>query len=418
MAPEKKIGRKVTTQHVDKNEENGSDNDKEISSLINEIESLKKVIAVKEDIIDDLTSERNQFKIDKDMLGIKYECANELLAESTKKVEELETERTRLKKEIDDLNDDVINSLLHEREEILELRKEEKKQLSEKIKELEKESESLKKEISLKVKEEKTYTDTNDAGDTNDTIQSHTAGRDQECEVVNFSVEENRHKDDENNNGRSKQATPKINEEPQRYTDSGIEIDIINNMKIELRQCLDGMIEEKLSELSIRRKDDRSKPDKSSLDEERFESTIRSNGDTKTDPIRDQNIIIHGVNERDKADTDYLKKLFDILGMGHTGPSMSHRLGTKKFDRPRPVQITMKSVEEKQQFMSKLGLLNHADDEFKNISITNDYTLEEREEIRRWVMIAKKRNTNENSNYVWKVRGTPKIGMRLIRIQQ
>ena len=117
-------------------------------------------------------------------------------------------------------------------------------------------------------------------------------------------------------------------------------------------------------------------------------------------------------------DTDYLKNLFDILGMGHTGPSMSHRLGTKKFDRPRPVQITMKSVEEKQQFMAKLGLLNHADDEFKNISITDDYTLEEREEIRRWVMIAKKRNTNENSNYVWKVRGTPKIGMRLIRIQQ
>ena len=38
----------------------------------------------------------------------------------------------------------------------------------------------------------------------------------------------------------------------------------------------------------------------------------------------------------------------------------------------------MKLAEKKQQFMSKLSLLYHADDEFK---ITDDYTLEEREEI-------------------------------------
>ena len=201
---------------------------------------------------------------------------------------------------------------------------------------MEKECESLKKEISLKVTEEKTYTDTYDAGDTNDTFQSHTAGHDQECEVVNFSVEENRHKDDETDIGGSKEATAEIKDEPHRYNDSGIEIDVINNMKTELRQCLDGMIEEKLSELSIRWKDDNSKRDKSSPDEERFESTIRSNGDTTTDPIRDQNIIIHGVNEREKADTDYLKNLFDILGMGHTGPSISHRLGKRSLTDQGP----------------------------------------------------------------------------------
>ena len=82
MAPEKKIGRNATTQHVDKNKEYGSE---EISSLINEIESLKKVIAVRDVTINNLTSERNQFKIDKDMFVIKYECANEILADSTKR---------------------------------------------------------------------------------------------------------------------------------------------------------------------------------------------------------------------------------------------------------------------------------------------------------------------------------------------
>ena len=39
--------------------------------------------------------------------------------------------------------------------------------------------------------------------------------------------------------------------------------------------------------------------------------------------------------------------------------------------------------------MSKLGLLWGAEDEFKRISATEDNTVGERDEIRRWVTIAK-----------------------------
>ena len=45
---------------------------------------------------------------------------------------------------------------------------------------------------------------------------------------------------------------------------------------------------------------------------------------------------------------------------------------------------------------------------FKKVSITNDYTLGERKMIRTLV--------DEANGYVWKVRGAPKEGMRIIKI--
>ena len=95
---------------------------------------------------------------------------------------------------------------------------------------------------------------------------------------------------------------------------------------------------------------------------------------------------------------------------------ITHRLGMKKLDRPRPIKLTMKSIDQKEQFMSKLGKLKFADDEFKKISVTNDYTIVEREEIRRWVKKANDKNDGMK-DYVWKLRGTPKTGMRLVKIR-
>ena len=50
----------------------------------------------------------------------------------------------------------------------------------------------------------------------------------------------------------------------------------------------------------------------------------------------------------------------------------------------------------------KIGRLKDAA-EFKRISITNDYTREEREEIRRWIMLANEKNTKEDTTgYTWR----------------
>ena len=94
---------------------------------------------------------------------------------------------------------------------------------------------------------------------------------------------------------------------------------------------------------------------------------------------------------------------------------MTYRLGIKKKDRPRPLKIHMKSTDQKEQLLSNLWKLKFAQPDFKNISVTEDYTIEEREEIRRWVKMAKDKNEIEKVT-TWKVRGTPKIGMRLVKI--
>ena len=57
----------------------------------------------------------------------------------------------------------------------------------------------------------------------------------------------------------------------------------------------------------------------------------------------------------------------------------------------------------------------------QKIRVTDDYTWEKREEIRRWVKMADERNGRNNdeatTSYLWKARGTPKTGMRIVQIR-
>ena len=49
---------------------------------------------------------------------------------------------------------------------------------------------------------------------------------------------------------------------------------------------------------------------------------------------------------------------------------------------------------------------------YQRISVTEDYTLAERQIIKTWALKAKERNQNEpcDSTYIWHVRGSPKSG--------
>ena len=191
--------------------------------------------------------------------------------------------------------------------------------------------------------------------------------------------------------------------------DSGLEIDFINDIKHELHQSMETMIDEKIGKITTDIK-------KSCSSFNSF--TTRTINIAETGRTRDQNIIIHGINEGNRDDREYIRKLFDILQMDHTGPLMVHRLGIKNRNKQRPLHVTMKTIEEKGELMSRLGLLRGAEDEFKKISVTEDYTVAEREEIKRWVTMANEKTKDETLGYVWKVRGSPKTGMRLIRIKQ
>ena len=67
--------------------------------------------------------------------------------------------------------------------------------------------------------------------------------------------------------------------------------------------------------------------------------------------------------------------------------------------------------------MSSLSCLK-GKDEYRVISITHDYNIGERNSVRAHVKEAKEKNEMEpiNSAYVWKVRGTPKNGVRVIKL--
>ena len=134
---------------------------------------------------------------------------------------------------------------------------------------------------------------------------------------------------------------------------------------------------------------------------------------------RDLNLIVHGVKEDDAgSNTDRLvMELFDTIGMEHLSTTPAHRLGNKSPDRIRPIKITLESYERKNELLSKLWRLKNGAEKFRKISITEDFTQEERSEIKLWVEEAKER-TKEEDKYIWKVRGSPRNKLRLVKLRK
>ena len=63
--------------------------------------------------------------------------------------------------------------------------------------------------------------------------------------------------------------------------------------------------------------------------------------------------------------------------------------------------------------MGNLEELKSTDDRFGKICVTDDYTNAEREEIKLWVQKAKEKSAVDPDK-IYKVRGDPKNGLRLI----
>ena len=76
----------------------------------------------------------------------------------------------------------------------------------------------------------------------------------------------------------------------------------------------------------------------------------------------------------------------------------------------------MKSIDEKKELMSALPRLKYSN--INKISITDDYTKNERNEIAIWVQKADERKNNSSKPYLWKVRGTPDAGLYLTKIRK
>ena len=77
----------------------------------------------------------------------------------------------------------------------------------------------------------------------------------------------------------------------------------------------------------------------------------------------------------------------------------------------------MESTSDKELVMSRLPNLKNAEERYRKCSVRDDYTFEERQLIKEWVKKADEKNNAENTN-TWKVRGTPKNGLRLVNTKR
>ena len=106
------------------------------------------------------------------------------------------------------------------------------------------------------------------------------------------------------------------------------------------------------------------------------------------------------------SDKDKVRDILDAINI-ESEPVTMFRLGIKEQNKKRPLLVRMHSKDEKKTILTNLSRLKYATRKYdERISITPDYTPEERKMIKELVKDARRRNTNEaKEEYLWKVRG-------------
>ena len=135
---------------------------------------------------------------------------------------------------------------------------------------------------------------------------------------------------------------------------------------------------------------------------------------------RERNLVIRGKSEADDEDDHaFLNNLIKELCVGAIQPASVMRIGTKFADRIRPIKVIFKSTEDKYKILNNLKNLK-GKELYKSISVTHDYTFNEREVLNNFLRQAKEKNesdTTENKDYKWKVWGSPKNRLFLKKVK-
>ena len=113
-----------------------------------------------------------------------------------------------------------------------------------------------------------------------------------------------------------------------------------------------------------------------------------------------------------KEDSQYVRDIFKKIG-ATSEPSLITRLGEPNESKSRPIKIVMKSKADKEKVMKNLGSLKGTERLFGKISVKDDYTTQEREEIRLLTEKAKQQS-KDNSDKIFKVRGNSKNGWKVV----
>ena len=137
---------------------------------------------------------------------------------------------------------------------------------------------------------------------------------------------------------------------------------------------------------------------------------------------RKHNIIIHGLIEPDtdsieedqEEDRSEIEEILDEINIRDIKLT-HHRIG-KKHDRRgkrRPIKIILQSMNEKDRILNNLYKLKKYRRE--SISITDDFTINERKRIKEMHEQAKKMNTEHDGDFIWRVRGNPRTSLCFVK---
>ena len=105
------------------------------------------------------------------------------------------------------------------------------------------------------------------------------------------------------------------------------------------------------------------------------------------------------------------------VGCEEIKPQDVTRFGVEK--KRRPIKVSLNSESEKEKVIKNLTRLK-GNETYMRISITEDYTVSERkivQELRDQVKL-KNDEEPENSEFVYKLRGTPKNGLQIRRFKK
>ena len=132
---------------------------------------------------------------------------------------------------------------------------------------------------------------------------------------------------------------------------------------------------------------------------------------------RECNLIIHGKEENGDDDKLFVQNPNNQISLGSVKINQIMRVGEIKANKIRPLKVVLSSPDEKNKVLYSMKNLK-GNELYKGISVTDDYTINEREMIREFVKKAKKENEKEDkeSNYIWRVRGCPKNGLTIKRL--
>ena len=136
--------------------------------------------------------------------------------------------------------------------------------------------------------------------------------------------------------------------------------------------------------------------------------------------FRERNLIVHGVEESNtENDSVFIKTLITNVVSQEIKTINITRLGAENKDKRRPIKVSLNTELEKGQVMSNLANLK-GNEAYKRISVTEDYTISERKMIQEMRDQVRTKNDAEpeNSEFVYRLRGTPKNGLQIRRFKK